>query len=113
MEKLTSRKFLICLAAFLAAMATGIANAAVGNEIIASVGIACGILATAIYAACEASVDRARLYSDTTETQVITSETNTTSQNHTVEAKSDDILTVASVLAPAPIEEQQPVMEDE
>lgn len=107
MEKLTSRKFLICLAAFLAAMATGIANAAVGNEVVASVGIACGILATAIYAACEASVDRARLYSDTTETQVITS------QNHTVEAKSDDVITVASVLAPAPSEEQQPVMEDE
>lgn len=116
-EKLQSRKFWICAAAFLASMSTGIAGAASNNEVIAGIGIVCGIFSTAIYAACEAAVDRARLYSNPIETRVVTTttETNATTQTqtHTVEAKSDDVLTVATVLAPAPIEEQQPVMEDE
>lgn len=102
MNKLTSRKFWICVAAGLAAIATGIANAAIGNETVAAIGISCGIIAGGIYAACETAVDVTRLKSDTTIT--------TNSITQSVEAKSDDVLTVAAVLAPAT---EQPVMEDE
>ena len=112
-DKLKSRKFWICAAAFLASVGTGIAGAFSGNETLASVAAVCTILSAGIYAACEAAVDRASIFSNTTETQVITTESNSTSQTHSVEAKSDDVLTVATVLAPAPVEEQQPVMEDE
>ncbi len=106
-DKWKSRKFAICSAAFLASVATGIAGNFADNEVIGTAGIICGILSAGIYAACEASVDRASIQSVTTQNTVVT----TTSQN--VEAKSDDVMTVAAVLAPAPVEEQQPVMEDE
>lgn len=57
MEKLTSRKFWISLAAFLASVATSIAGLKSDNQTIAIVGVVCGILAAGIYAACEAYVD--------------------------------------------------------
>ena len=57
MEKLTSRKFWICVAAFLASIATSIAGLCTTNQTIATVGIVCGIISAAIYAFCEAWVD--------------------------------------------------------
>lgn len=57
MNKLTSRKFWICIAAMLASIATSIAGLQTGNTTIAAVGTICGIISAAIYAFCEAWVD--------------------------------------------------------
>ena len=57
MDKLTSRKFWICVAAFLASIATSIAGLCTTNQTIAAIGIVCGIISAAIYAFCEAWVD--------------------------------------------------------
>ena len=56
-DKLTSRKFWICVAAFLASIATSIAGLCTTNQTIAAIGIVCGIISAAIYAFCEAWVD--------------------------------------------------------
>lgn len=57
MNKLKSRKFWICVAAFLASVGTSIAGIRSDNEIVVAVGTISTILATAIYAFCEAWVD--------------------------------------------------------
>lgn len=57
MSKLTSRKFWICVAAFLASVATSIAGISTSNQTVIVVGTVCGILSAAIYAFCEAWVD--------------------------------------------------------
>lgn len=59
MDKLTSRKFWICVAAFLASVATSIAGIKGDNQTIIIIGTVCGILSAAIYAFCEAWVDKA------------------------------------------------------
>ena len=64
MEKLTSRKFWICVAAFLASIAVSIAGLCTTNEIITIIGTVCGILSAAIYAFCEAWVDGKAVESD-------------------------------------------------
>ena len=56
-EKLASRKFWICVAAFLASIATSIAGLVNANQVITIVGTVAGILSAAIYAFCEAWVD--------------------------------------------------------
>jgi hypothetical protein len=57
MEKLTSRKFWICVAAFLGSVATSISGIQMGNETLTMVGTVCGVFSAAIYAAAEAYVD--------------------------------------------------------
>ena len=57
MDKLTSRKFWICVAAFLASVAVSIAGLCTTSEIVTIIGTVCGILSAAIYAFCEAWVD--------------------------------------------------------
>ena len=57
MDKLKSRKFWICVAAFLASIATSIAGISSENQTVTIVGTVCGILSAAIYSACEAWVD--------------------------------------------------------
>ena len=57
MEKLKSRKFWICVAAFLASIATSIAGLVNADQTITIVGTVAGILSAAIYAFCEAWVD--------------------------------------------------------
>lgn len=57
MDKLKSRKFWICVAAFLASIATSIAGITTDNQVITIIGTVCGILSAAIYAFCEAWVD--------------------------------------------------------
>lgn len=56
-NKLTSRKFWICVAAFLASIATSIAGISTDNKTVIIVGTVCGIISAAIYAFCEAWVD--------------------------------------------------------
>ena len=57
MNKLTSRKFWICVAAFLASVATSISGLVTENQTVAIIGTVCGIVSAAIYAFCEAWVD--------------------------------------------------------
>lgn len=57
MNKLTSRKFWICVAAFLASIAVSISGITTSNETVIIIGTVCGILSAAIYAFCEAAVD--------------------------------------------------------
>lgn len=57
MEKLTSRKFWLSLAAFLASVATSIAGLKSDNQTVVIVGVIAGIVSAGIYAACEAYVD--------------------------------------------------------
>lgn len=58
-KKLTSRKFWMSAAAFLGSIAVSVSGIQTGNETVATIGIACGVLSAAIYAACEAYVDAA------------------------------------------------------
>ena len=55
--KLKSRKFWICVAAFLGSIAASIAGLTTGSETVTAVGTVCGIVSAAIYAFCEAWVD--------------------------------------------------------
>ena len=55
--KLTSRKFWICVAAFLGSVATSISGIVTSNQTIIIVGTVSGIISAAIYAAAEAAVD--------------------------------------------------------
>ena len=57
MNKLKSRKFWLCVAAFLGSVATSIAGLYTDNQTIVVLGTVCGILSAAIYAFCEAWVD--------------------------------------------------------
>lgn len=56
-SKLTSRKFWICVAAFLASIATSISGICTDNQTIIIIGTVCGILSAAIYSFCEAWID--------------------------------------------------------
>lgn len=56
-NKLTSRKFWMCVAAALASLGTGVSGIIVGNQTLAIVGSVCTVLSAAIYAAIEAYVD--------------------------------------------------------
>ena len=60
-RKLTSRKFWLCLAAFLGSIASSIAGITTSNETVAIVGTVCGVISAAIYAAAEQAVDAARM----------------------------------------------------
>ena len=57
LKKMTSRKFWICVAAFLGSVAASISGIATGNQIIATIGVIAGVLSAAIYAAAEAYID--------------------------------------------------------
>lgn len=56
-EKLTSRKFWLCVAAFLGSIAASISGIVTENQTVIIIGTVCGILSAAIYAFCEAWVD--------------------------------------------------------
>lgn len=63
-SKLTSRKFWICVAAFLASIAVSISGITTSNTVVTTVGTVCGIISAAIYAFCEAWVDGKAVASD-------------------------------------------------
>lgn len=56
-EKLMSRKFWICVAAFLGSVAASISGIVTDNKYIATIGVVAGILSAAIYSFCEAWID--------------------------------------------------------
>lgn len=56
-KKLSSRKFWISCAAFLGSVAASISGIVTENHTVTTVGIVCGVLSAAIYAAAEAYVD--------------------------------------------------------
>lgn len=58
MNKLKSRKFWLCVAAFLASIGTSIAGLHTDNTTVTAIGMICTILATATYAFCEAWIDQ-------------------------------------------------------
>lgn len=58
-RKLTSRKFWICVAAFLASIGASIAGLQTQNEFVTALGTVCAVISAAIYAAAEAAVDSA------------------------------------------------------
>lgn len=66
-KKLTSRKFWLSTAAFLGSIAVSVSGIQIGNETITTLGVVCGVVSAAIYAACEAYVDAAK--KDATESE--------------------------------------------
>lgn len=74
-RKLTSRKFWICVAAFLASVATSVTGLQSNNQIVASIGIVCSIISAAIYASAEAYVDAARKETNPEETNTNSKDT--------------------------------------
>ena len=68
MEKLKSRKLWICVAAFLASIGTSIAGLKSDNEVIATAGIICTIVSSAIYAFAEAYIDGQAVRKDNNDT---------------------------------------------
>lgn len=71
-QKITSRKFIIAVAAFLASLGTGISGVSTGNQTLATVGLVCTVVSAAIYAASEAYVDAASVKSSTNATVTTT-----------------------------------------
>lgn len=59
-RKLTSRKFWMAAAAFLASIGGSIAGIETGDETLKAVGIVCAVASAAIYSAAEAYVDASR-----------------------------------------------------
>ena len=57
MNKLTSRKFWISVAAMLGSIAVSIKGIVTDNQTITTIGVVCGVASAAIYAFCEAWVD--------------------------------------------------------
>lgn len=55
--KLTSRKFWLCVAAFLGSVATSVSGIVTDNQYVTTIGVVAGVLSAAIYAFCEAWVD--------------------------------------------------------
>ena len=58
-NKLLSRKFWLSVAAFLGSIAASIAGITTGEKWVTITGVICGMLSAAVYAALEASIDRA------------------------------------------------------
>lgn len=87
-NKLTSRKFWMALAAFLASVGGSIAGIATDNTALTTTGLVCTMLSAAIYAAAEAYVDGKSAASE---------QTYTTKQ---ITATSTDRETVQAALAP-------------
>ena len=69
-DKLTSRKFWICVAAFLGSIATSISGIVTDNQTVTIIGTVCGIVSAAIYAFCEAAID-AKAVGDNVDVHVI------------------------------------------
>lgn len=58
-RKISSRKFWICVAAFLSSVAASVTGLQTNNTVLASIGLGCSIFSAGIYAAAEAYVDAA------------------------------------------------------
>ena len=56
-KKLASRKFWLCVAAFLGSVATSISGIVTDNKYVTTLGAVCGVLSAGLYEFCEAWVD--------------------------------------------------------
>ena len=56
-NKITSRKFWICVAAFLGSVAASISGIVTDNHIVTTIGVIAGVLSAGIYSAAEAYID--------------------------------------------------------
>ncbi|MEG0015732.1 MAG: hypothetical protein RSB04_11795 [Gordonibacter sp.] len=86
--KITSRKFLLALAAGLASIGGSIAGIATDNTALTTTGLVCTMISAAIYAAAEAYVDGQSARSQQTINQIVTTKqvSATTSDKATVQA---------------------------
>lgn len=57
LEKITSRKFLLSLGAFLGSIGASITGLCISNPTITTVGLVCSIISAGLYSAIEATVD--------------------------------------------------------
>ena len=80
-EKLSSRKFWLAVAAFLASIAASIGALAVQNEALTITGIICAVFSAAIYNAVEAYTDGKYAQANVTVTNVTTTKTIGASSN--------------------------------
>lgn len=97
--KLTSRKFLISLAAFLASIGGSIAGMCIDNPSLTMGGMLCTMLSAAIYAATEAYVDGKSAGSAQTINQIVTTKQ--------VTATTSDKATVQAAFAPETVEQKE------
>lgn len=66
LSKLASRKLWLMIAAFLGSIGASVAGITTGNDTVTTIGTVCAVLSAAIYAACEAAVDVARIGTEKT-----------------------------------------------
>lgn len=112
LEKLTSRKFLIALAAFLSSLGTGIAGLATNNEAVAMAGGILCVVSAAIYAFCEAYVDAASIKSDTHEyVETIAVQSTKADPDLAKAAATKMTATVTTTSEPAPTTPETPITE--
>lgn len=69
-NKLKSRKFWISVAAFLGSIAASVAGLVTEEKWVTIVGVVCGMLSSAIYAAAEAYVDGKHVYDNEIEQEI-------------------------------------------
>ena len=93
--KFTSRKFLICLAAFLFSLGTGLTGLSQGNSRILMIGGICTVLSAALYAACEAYTDGKALEAQTSHIETMTTVEKSTTQS--LNASTNDKAIVTSL----------------
>lgn len=98
MHKLTSRKFWVAVAAFLASLGASIAGFATDEPVVIWIGVICTTLSAAIYAASEAYVDGKA--ASATITTVSTTSTTSTAVNATTTSATtaDKILNAGKVV---------------
>lgn len=89
-SKLSSRKFWISVAAFLASIGGSVTGVVTDNEILTTAGVVCTVLSAAIYAAAEAYVDAADVSSK------VTTVTATTTSKEAVAALTGTTITAKS-----------------
>ncbi|MEG2533549.1 MAG: hypothetical protein RSB04_11115 [Gordonibacter sp.] len=99
--KITSRKFLLALAAGLASIGGSIAGIATDNTALTTTGLVCTMISAAIYAAAEAYVDGKSVASMQTVNQIVTTKQ--------VSATSYDNATVQAAFAPEAVEVKEGV----
>ena len=97
LNKLTSRKFWLAVAAFLASIGGSITGIVTDQEWVTVFGMICTMLSAAIYAASEAYVDGASAKSNTTSTTTTTNVNANTSNNETVKKVLESTAPVVAV----------------
>lgn len=103
--KFTSRKFVICLAAFLFSLGTGLSGLSQGNSRIIMIGGICCVLSAALYAACEAYTDGKALEANQTQTVNEIQSTSSVAQ-HLTASTTDKVLvgTIVESASQKPVE---------